>query len=815
MYPLLSLVPRYFRDPRLANHPARTTKRTARRQRLYLEPLEERSVPTASISIANATVKEQGNLGLFVPGNPTLLQYPGGLVFGPDRTGDGVPDLYALGKGTNNINIYDGKTGAFTEQFAGPSSGLNGSAFLTVGPDGAIYTSTNPGSGIRDTVLRIDQTKTVTTFISPNNPGGNGGLQNAKGLAFGPDGNFYVASNFTNQVLRYNGQTGAFIDAFVTAGSGGLSAPAGIAFGPDLNNDGVQDLYVASYNTNQVLAYSGSNGSFLGVFVAAGSGGLNGPHDMHFGPDGNLYVVSSGTSYEQVFRYNGTTGAFMDIPIATGSGIGPETTFIAFDGEGELYASSQYASEILHDGTGPLVSLSEPGSTPITVNFGTADGTAIQGTDYAAASGQLTFAPGQTTMRVLVSPVDKGDSNPSTTFYVNLANASGATVANSQGSVTIQRDPTKFFVVNDDSIQDRTFKYQSNGAAIVSNWLYFNNTSPRGVAANATGTTTWVVDANKTVFVYDNRNVLLGSWTPGGLSSSAQLTGIATNGTDIWLVDSYADKVYKYAGAASRLSGSQNPTSSFSLANGHNGDPNPQDLVTDGTSFWVVDGTKLKVFKYTLSGALLGSWAIDPADAHPTGITINPNNVSDVWIVDNGTDKVYQYVGAAGRTSGSQNAAATFALAAGDTNPQGIADPPPADLLLTPAPAPALAGLPPVAAFTAVASSGPSVVATIPSLAIRDALFALLGGQALPELAAPALDLTAGAVFTPLLDGAPSVADRALILAGAFGGLDLPERVTALTPGDGHGTRSGRGAVGLLDSALSDEESQGSAVAEE
>jgi len=107
--------------------------------------------------------------------------------------------------------------------------------------------------------------------------------------------------------------------------------------------------------------------------------------------------------------------------------------------------------------------------------------------------------------------------------------------------------------------------------------------------------------------------------------------------------------------------------------------------VTDGTSFWVVDGTALKVFKYTLSGSLLGSWKIDPANTHPTGITINPNNVSDIWIVDNGTDKVYQYVGAASRTSGSQNAAATFALAPGDTNPQALADPPPGTRII-PAP---------------------------------------------------------------------------------------------------------------------------------
>jgi hypothetical protein len=88
------------------------------------------------------------------------------------------------------------------------------------------------------------------------------------------------------------------------------------------------------------------------------------------------------------------------------------------------------------------------------------------------------------------------------------------------------------------------------------------------------------------------------------------------------------------------------------------------------------------VYKYTLAGSLLGSWTIDPANTQPTGITINPNNVSDIWIVDNGTDKVYQYAGAASRTSGSQSAAATFALAPGDTNPQGIADPPPASLAL-------------------------------------------------------------------------------------------------------------------------------------
>ncbi len=44
--------------------------------------------------------------------------------------------------------------------------------------------------------------------------------------------------------------------------------------------------------------------------------------------------------------------------------------------------------------------------------------------------------------------------------------------------------------------------------------------------------------------------------------------------------------------------------------------------------------------------------------------------------MDAGTDTVYQYDNAATRTSGSPNPSTSFALAAGNTNPQGIADPP-------------------------------------------------------------------------------------------------------------------------------------------
>jgi hypothetical protein len=331
--------------------------------------------------------------------------------------------------------------------------------------------------------------------------------------------------------------------------------------------------------------------------------------------------------------------------------------------------------------------------------------------------------------------------------------------------------------------------------------------NPQGIASNAAGTTQWVVDANKNVYVYSSSGTLLGSWSAGSLSSSATLTGIATNGTDIWLADSYADKVYKYAGAASRLSGSQSAASSFSLAGGKSGDHNPQDIVTDGTSFWVVDGTKLKVFKYTLAGKLLGSWAIDPANMQPTGITINPNSVSDVWIVDSGTLKVYDYAAAAGRTSGSQTAAATFALAPGNTNPVGIADPPPAGLLLTPAAAPLDLEQPSVPVLNAATAGGGSVVPGVPALAGRDAVFALVSRQPLPRSGEPGLNLLAGAALAPWLDSPTPAADRAAAPGVVSGGPKVLDPSNPLTPENSQGLRLDRSAVGQADGPWADEES--------
>ena len=51
----------------------------------------------------------------------------------------------------------------------------------------------------------------VGTFVAA----GSGGLYLPTALAFGPDRSLYVCSFYTNQILRYDGKTGAFLNAFL------------------------------------------------------------------------------------------------------------------------------------------------------------------------------------------------------------------------------------------------------------------------------------------------------------------------------------------------------------------------------------------------------------------------------------------------------------------------------------------------------------------------------------------------------------------------------------------------------------------------
>jgi len=159
-------------------------------------------------------------------------------------------------------------------------------------------------------VLRYDAD--TGAFLGELVPNGTGGLRNAHSIRRGPDDRLYVTSNNNAMVLRFE-TNGTLVDTFVTPGSGGLFGPADGIFGPDGN------FYVSDIVVGQVLRYSGVTGAFLDVFVPAGSGGLSAAEQLEF--RGGLLYVCSGDG--TVKRYDDATGNFVDTFCSGGGLSGP------------------------------------------------------------------------------------------------------------------------------------------------------------------------------------------------------------------------------------------------------------------------------------------------------------------------------------------------------------------------------------------------------------------------------------------------------------------------------------------------------------
>lgn len=101
--------------------------------------------------------------------------------------------------------------------------------------------------------------------------------------------------------------------------------------------------------------------------------------------------------------------------------------------------------------------LGGPSATPVTVHYATADGTATAPADYAATSGDLTFAPGQTSKPVTVLVVPDSIDELNETFTLNLsAPSAGTFIADPQGIGTI---------IDDD--RDGAFSCTATGADVI------------------------------------------------------------------------------------------------------------------------------------------------------------------------------------------------------------------------------------------------------------------------------------------------------------------------------------------------------------
>jgi streptogramin lyase len=233
------------------------------------------------------------------------------LIAGVSQLAQAAPNLFVVASNSNDVRRYDGNTGAPLGSNAS-GGGLTLPLGATLGPDGNLYVSdgANPGFVNR---YNANSGAFINTFVTA----GSGGMTNAAAPVFGPDGNLYVASFADSTVKRYNGTTGAFINNFSSVGS-----PVDLRWGPS------GDLYVASRG-GSVFRVNGVTGANLGTF--ASSGALSGAEHILFGPNGDLYL-SGDANGGKIRRFNGATGALVGDVLV---GLSDNTGFL-FDSNGDL-----------------------------------------------------------------------------------------------------------------------------------------------------------------------------------------------------------------------------------------------------------------------------------------------------------------------------------------------------------------------------------------------------------------------------------------------------------------------------------------------
>lgn len=282
------------------------------------------------------------------------------------------------------------------------------------------------------------------------------------------------------------------------------------------------------------------------------------PVDIQVASDGSLYYLARGASAVFRVQYNGgPTLAINDFTIAEGNAGTSVATF--------------------------NVLLSPASSQTVTVNYATANNSALAGTDYVAASGTLSFAPGQQSQPVSITINGDTAFEANETFNVNLTGPVNATIGDAQGVGTVLNDDGQPSIsINDTSVVEgvtgtttATFTVSLSAASsqtVTVNYATAGNTATSGtdfVAATGTATITpgalstpITITVNSDITFEPTETFFVNLTTPTNATISDNL-GIGTINND----DAEPTIFINNASLAEGNSGSRNAAFTVSLSN--------------------------------------------------------------------------------------------------------------------------------------------------------------------------------------------------------------------------------------------------------
>ena len=407
-------------------------------------------------------------------------------------TGNALDVSVLLGNGNGTFGTPS-NTSLGTQEHSVAVGDFNGDGKLDLGVASSIFQQGSPGDPYYGgypsfylnyaTVLLGNGTGALSSVGSA--PVGNGDqpVRSAAGADFNADGrddfvtlnsvepNGFVGDYAT--VLLYNpdgSPNGRTVTAVGRTPSFGFDPRNAVATG-DVNGDGKADLVTANFYDDDVSVFLGTG---TGSFETARNYSADSPPRSvamaDFNGDGKIDLVTVNAGGLTVLLGTGT-GSFRG-PVNGGAVAFPVAVAVGdFSGDGRpdvvsANASTNTISVLLNDGTWPAtdtpsitvndvtvtegnsgttaatftVSLSAAYGQPVSVHYATADGDAIAGSDYQAASGTLTFAPGSTSQTITVLVNGDRESESSEFFLLGLTSPTNAFVADPSGTGTILDD---------------------------------------------------------------------------------------------------------------------------------------------------------------------------------------------------------------------------------------------------------------------------------------------------------------------------------------------------------------------------------------
>jgi Tol biopolymer transport system component len=339
--------------------------------------------------------------------------------------------LVVINSTISNNTAYRGRAGG-GGIYIGTSNSLSSSVAL-VNTTVSGNTSGNSGGGIENYsgVLNVQNSTITNNIVYAGTYGSGGGISGTANLRNTiVAGNFLSASYADDLSGTFNGNGNNLIGS-LTGASGTIGTGTDITFA----SAGIT-------NINQVLdtTLRNNGGLTLTHALVAGSCAINAGNNALIPADTNDMDGDDNTTEQIPFDQRGTSfnriaGSTVDIG--------------AFEVQGAAIPTVSVNNVSITEGNSGTknltftVALNATSTGTITVDYATANGTAVAGNDYAPINGTLTFTAGQTSKTLTVAIVGDPVLEDNETFLLNLLNpSSNVAITNGVATGTITNDET-------------------------------------------------------------------------------------------------------------------------------------------------------------------------------------------------------------------------------------------------------------------------------------------------------------------------------------------------------------------------------------